>query len=79
MSEKPVGSDQGGVYRSYFHGPISKEEAITRVESAQRDGSFLLRSSATQANLYSITARCEITVILYFLFMPRLPITQMLV
>ncbi len=37
-----------GYDRSYYHGGISREEAVARLQREGRDGSFLLRKSTTE-------------------------------
>lgn len=40
---------------SYYHGTISREEAVARLQKAGTDGAFLLRMSATQHGMYTIS------------------------
>jgi hypothetical protein len=40
---------------SYYHGTISREEAVARLQKAGTDGAFLLRMSATQNGMYTIS------------------------
>ncbi|EGD82471.1 hypothetical protein PTSG_03120 [Salpingoeca rosetta] len=55
MSRKLTDVDESGVDRSYYHGTISREEAVRRLQNANTDGAFLLRMSATQAGAYTIS------------------------
>eukprot|EP00042_Codosiga_hollandica_P022916 m.87500 g.87500 ORF g.87500 m.87500 type:complete len:127 (-) comp50979_c0_seq1:401-781(-) len=41
--------------RSYYHGRISRDEAVDRLTRQGRDGSFLLRMSETQDGVYTIS------------------------
>ena len=58
MSRKLGHVDESGVDRSYYHGTISREEAVARLEKANRDGTFLLRMSSTQDKAYTISVQC---------------------
>jgi hypothetical protein len=40
---------------SYYHGTISREEAVHRLQEVNTDGAFLLRMSATQDGAYTIS------------------------
>lgn len=40
---------------SYYHGRISREEAVKRLTDGGYDGSFLLRMSETQDGVYTIS------------------------
>ena len=42
---------------SYYHGTIAREEAVARLEKANRDGTFLLRMSSTQDKAYTISVQ----------------------
>ncbi|EDQ88235.1 uncharacterized protein MONBRDRAFT_32892 [Monosiga brevicollis MX1] len=55
MSRKLVDVDESGVDRSYYHGTISREEAVRRLQEVNTDGAFLLRLSATQKDAYTIS------------------------
>eukprot|EP01147_Barroeca_monosierra_P001034 gene1034-4270_t len=55
MSRKLTDVDESGVDRSYYHGTISREEAVKRLQKANTDGAFLLRMSATEQGAYTIT------------------------
>ena len=52
------------LFCSYYHGTISREEAVTRLQDRNMDGSFLLRQSATQANAYTISLQYVATMLL---------------
>eukprot|EP00049_Salpingoeca_infusionum_P002515 m.57728 g.57728 ORF g.57728 m.57728 type:complete len:204 (+) comp11625_c1_seq1:150-761(+) len=41
--------------RSYYHGRITREEALERLEEARVDGTFLLRMSTSQEGVYTIS------------------------
>eukprot|EP00045_Choanoeca_perplexa_P013340 m.150933 g.150933 ORF g.150933 m.150933 type:complete len:209 (+) comp16326_c0_seq3:17-643(+) len=41
--------------RSYYHGRISREEAVKRLLEGGMDGSFLLRMSTTQDGVYTLS------------------------
>eukprot|EP00730_Choanoeca_flexa_P015490 TRINITY_DN7120_c0_g1_i3.p1 TRINITY_DN7120_c0_g1~~TRINITY_DN7120_c0_g1_i3.p1 ORF type:complete len:199 (+),score=36.52 TRINITY_DN7120_c0_g1_i3:27-599(+) len=41
--------------RSYYHGRISREEAVNRLLANGIDGSFLLRMSTTQDGVYTVS------------------------
>lgn len=51
--------DESGVDRSYFHGTIEREEAVKRLQERNLDGAFLLRMSATQAGVYTISLQSK--------------------
>eukprot|EP00729_Bicosta_minor_P001488 gene1488-29601_t len=51
--------DESGVDRSYFHGTISREQAVERLQSRNLDGAFLLRMSATQEGVYTISLQAK--------------------
>lgn len=51
--------DETGVDRSYFHGTISRETAVERLQGRNLDGAFLLRMSATQAGVYTISLQAK--------------------
>ena len=55
MSRKLNDIDESGVDRSYYHGTISREEAVRRLQKADTDGAFLLRMSATEEGAYTIS------------------------
>jgi hypothetical protein len=60
MSRKLTeGVDESGVDRSYYHGTISREEAVKRLQKADTDGAFLLRMSATQKGAYTISLQAN--------------------
>lgn len=40
---------------SYYHGTISRDEAVKRMQAANTDGAFLLRMSEKQVGVYTIT------------------------
>ena len=41
----------------YYHGTISREEAVSRLEKFNKDGAFLLRMSSTQDKQYTISVQ----------------------
>ena len=41
--------------RSYYHGAIPREVAVTRLQECNTDGAFLLRESTTQKGVYTIS------------------------
>eukprot|EP00041_Stephanoeca_diplocostata_P000433 m.14737 g.14737 ORF g.14737 m.14737 type:complete len:65 (-) comp10512_c0_seq4:1987-2181(-) len=43
------------VMNSYYHGTIEREEAVRRLHAVNQEGCFLLRMSATQKNVYTIS------------------------
>ena len=43
---------------SYYHGKISREDAVKRLQTRNLDGAFLLRMSATQDGVYTISLQC---------------------
>eukprot|EP00054_Salpingoeca_dolichothecata_P018583 m.114313 g.114313 ORF g.114313 m.114313 type:complete len:178 (+) comp22925_c0_seq1:385-918(+) len=51
--------DESGVDRSYYHGKIARDEAVKRLQEFNQDGGFLLRMSATQANVYTISLQAK--------------------
>jgi len=51
--------DESGVDRSYFHGTIEREEAVKRLQERNLDGAFLLRMSATQDGVYTISLQSK--------------------
>eukprot|EP00045_Choanoeca_perplexa_P011914 m.127939 g.127939 ORF g.127939 m.127939 type:complete len:177 (+) comp15809_c1_seq1:1222-1752(+) len=55
MSRKLGDVDESGVDRSYYHGTISREEAVKRLQEVNTDGAFLLRMSATQEGAYTLS------------------------
>ena len=44
--------------RSYYHGRISRDEAVDILTRDGQDGSFLLRMSETQDGVYTISVMC---------------------
>eukprot|EP00052_Salpingoeca_macrocollata_P028222 m.271700 g.271700 ORF g.271700 m.271700 type:complete len:211 (+) comp22838_c10_seq1:1639-2271(+) len=42
-------------HREYYHGTIQREEAVNRLVEAAQDGTFLLRMSSTQRDVYTIS------------------------
>lgn len=48
--------------KSYFHGSIDRDEAVKRLQRANVDGGFLLRSSASSAGTYTISVQCGQTI-----------------
>ena len=42
---------------SYYHGTITREEAVAQLEKANKDGTFLLRMSSTQNNAYTLSVQ----------------------
>eukprot|EP00053_Salpingoeca_punica_P002603 m.38627 g.38627 ORF g.38627 m.38627 type:complete len:167 (-) comp11672_c0_seq2:400-900(-) len=59
MSRKLDEVDESGVDRSYYHGTISREEAVARLQQANVDGTFLLRMSATEKGAYTISLQAH--------------------
>lgn len=57
LSTPPPSSSPFPLYSSYYHGTISREEAVTRLQKANTDGAFLLRMSATQKNVFTISVQ----------------------
>eukprot|EP00035_Acanthoeca_spectabilis_P019824 m.429839 g.429839 ORF g.429839 m.429839 type:complete len:170 (-) comp17075_c0_seq1:1229-1738(-) len=51
--------DESGVDRSYYHGTISRDVAVQRLQARNLDGAFLLRMSATQAGAYTISLQSK--------------------
>lgn len=47
---------------SYFHGSIDRDEAVSRLQSVNQDGAFLLRTSKNQAGAYTISVQCGSTI-----------------
>ena len=45
--------------RSYYHGTVTREEAVARLEKENRDGTFLLRMSSTQDKAYTLSVQFE--------------------
>ncbi|EGD79637.1 hypothetical protein PTSG_10485 [Salpingoeca rosetta] len=41
--------------RSYYHGRISRDEAVSRLHEGGKDGSFLLRMSESQDGVYTVS------------------------
>jgi hypothetical protein len=59
------------LFTSYYHGTISREEAVARLEKERRDGTFLLRMSSTQDKAYTLSVQyvidyLQVPINLYF-------------
>eukprot|EP00911_Craspedida_sp_UC1_P002709 UC1_evm2s1989 len=48
-------ADESGHDRSYYHGRISRDDAVERLTSMGVDGSFLLRMSESQEGVYTVS------------------------
>jgi len=60
MAERKLDEvDESGVDRSYYHGKISREDAVKRLQTRNLDGAFLLRMSATQDGVYTISLQAK--------------------
>ena len=62
------------LFPSYYHGTISREEAVKRLQEFNKDGAFLLRMSATQKDAYTISLQyvCIVSVVVLFIYVCRI-------